>query len=98
MKAKQSLDIIKKKDDLEYILVTGAAGYIGSVVTEELIKQGYNIVALDNLSPGHRESVAGEAVFIEGDVGDAGLLDRLFRGYRIGAVGPPAARTLVGAA
>ena len=36
------------------ILVTGAAGYIGSVVTEVLIDQGNSVVALDNLQAGHR--------------------------------------------
>ncbi len=38
------------------ILVTGAAGYIGSVVTEVLIDQGHSVVALDNLWAGHRDA------------------------------------------
>ena len=47
------------------ILVTGAAGYIGSVVTEELIKEGHSVVALDSLEQGHREAVVPEASFID---------------------------------
>jgi len=46
------------------ILVTGAAGYIGSIVTEELLKEGHQVIALDNLQQGHREAVAPEAIFI----------------------------------
>ena len=44
------------------ILVTGAAGYIGSIVTELLVREGHTIIALDNLKQGHREAVAVEAV------------------------------------
>ena len=39
------------------ILVTGGAGYIGSVVVEELIRQGEQVVVYDNLSQGHRAAV-----------------------------------------
>jgi UDP-glucose 4-epimerase len=53
------------------ILVTGAAGYIGSVVAERLIEQGHRVVVIDNLSHGHRDAVHPEASFLEGD-----LLDR----------------------
>lgn len=53
------------------VLVTGAAGYIGSVVTERLIEQGHTVVALDDLRHGHRDAVHPEARFVKGD-----LLDR----------------------
>jgi len=39
------------------ILVTGGAGYVGSVVAEELIKQGYQVLVLDNLQQGHKQAV-----------------------------------------
>jgi UDP-glucose 4-epimerase len=87
---------ISQHDDLEYILVTGAAGYIGSVVTEQLVKQGENIIALDNLSKGHRASISEGVLFFKGDINDAGLLDRIFRDFPIKAVVHLAADTLVG--
>lgn len=39
------------------ILVTGGVGYVGSIVVEELLKEGYSVVVLDNLQRGHREAV-----------------------------------------
>jgi UDP-glucose 4-epimerase len=62
------------------IFVTGAAGYIGSVVTDRLIERGHHVVAMDNLCHGHREAVHPEARFIEGDLLDrAWLIDQLER-------------------
>ena len=53
------------------VLVTGGAGYIGSVTTLELINQGYEVVVFDNLSYGHKQAIPKQAKFIKGD-----LLDR----------------------
>jgi UDP-glucose 4-epimerase len=53
------------------IFVTGAAGYIGSVVTDRLLAHGHSVVAMDNLVHGHRSAVHESATFVEGD-----LLDR----------------------
>ena len=78
-----------------FILVTGAAGYIGSILTEELVKQGYPVIALDNLEQGHREAVTPEATFIEADLADLPKLDHLFSHYRIEAVMHLAAKSLV---
>ena len=50
------------------ILVTGGAGYIGSIVTEELINQGDEVVVMDNLFYGHREAVHPQAEFAHGDL------------------------------
>lgn len=52
------------------ILVTGAAGYIGSVITEELVKGENSVIALDNLQQGHREAVSGEAEYVQADLGN----------------------------
>lgn len=52
------------------VLVTGAAGYIGSVVTERLLERGHHVVAVDNLLHGHREAVPRAAEFIVGDLRD----------------------------
>lgn len=78
------------------ILVTGGAGYIGSVVTEELIKAGHEPVVYDNLSYGHREAVASPAAFIEGDLLDGETLRSVLRQHSIEAVMHLAAYALVG--
>ncbi|WP_052864605.1 UDP-glucose 4-epimerase GalE [Streptomyces niger] len=60
-------------------LVTGGAGYVGSVVAAHLLEAGHEVVVLDDLSTGHREGVPAGAQFIEGRVQDAGKwLDRSF--------------------
>ena len=56
------------------ILVTGGAGYIGSVTTELLRARGESVVVLDNLSRGHRAAVAPEIPFYQGNVGDRNLV------------------------
>lgn len=68
------------------ILVTGGAGYIGSHTVRQMLSQGYQVVILDNLSTGRREFVPDNAIFIQGDVGDAELLRGLFSEYPIDAV------------
>lgn len=77
------------------ILVTGAAGYVGSIVVEELIKAGDAVIALDNLQQGHRQAVHPEAVFVQGDVGDAQTLNQVFQQRQIEAVMHMAAETVV---
>lgn len=52
-------------------LVTGGAGYVGSVVAQHLIEAGHEVTVLDNLSTGFREGVPADATFIEGDIRDA---------------------------
>jgi UDP-glucose 4-epimerase len=68
------------------LLVTGGAGYIGSVVSAQLVDDGHNVVVLDSLVKGHREAVPFKAVFVQGDVGDRPHLDRVFAEHRIDAV------------
>ena len=67
------------------ILVTGGAGYIGSVVVEDLVRQGEAVVVLDNLVYGHRDAVKQPAVFYEGSIGDKELISRLVKEHRIEA-------------
>ena len=50
------------------ILVTGGAGFIGSHLAQALIKQGHEVVVVDNLSTGKRERVPEKAQFVEGDI------------------------------
>ncbi|KND44416.1 MULTISPECIES: UDP-glucose 4-epimerase GalE [Streptomyces] len=52
-------------------LVTGGAGYVGSVVAQHLLEAGHEVVVLDNLSTGFREGVPADASFVEGDIRDA---------------------------
>ena len=77
------------------ILVTGAAGYIGSVLTEELVREGNSVVALDNLQQGHREAVTPEAEFIQADLGAQALLGQVFQNYQIEAVMHLAADSII---
>ncbi len=77
------------------ILVTGAAGYIGSVVTELLIGQGHSIVALDSLSYGHRAAVHPAAKFVQVDLLDAQGLKAVFEAEKFDAVVHLAARALI---
>ena len=64
------------------ILVTGGAGYIGSVVSAELLSAGHEVVVLDNLSQGHRAAVPERANFIKGDLADRGGRRARPRGVR----------------
>ena len=76
------------------VLVTGGAGYIGSVVSEQLVSDGHEVVVYDNLSKGHREAVVAGARFVEGDLHDAEKLRETLNG--IDAVIHMAAFSLVG--
>jgi UDP-glucose 4-epimerase len=68
------------------ILVTGGAGYIGSVTTAELIASGHNVVVYDNLSKGHKEAIPSEAALVFGDIADSKRLQSTFREYAVEAV------------
>jgi len=60
------------------ILVTGGAGYIGSIATAELISAGHSVVVFDNLYQGHREAVHSSAAFIHGDLARPDDIRRAF--------------------
>ena len=78
------------------VLVTGGAGYIGSVVTEELVNDGHDVVVYDSLYKGHREAVVAGATLVQGDLADAGTLRKALSVNRIEAVVHMAADSLVG--
>ncbi|HEY0324263.1 MAG TPA: UDP-glucose 4-epimerase GalE [Pyrinomonadaceae bacterium] len=78
------------------VLVTGGAGYIGSVVTEELVKDGHEAVVYDSLYKGHREAIAPGAKFVEGDLMDVERVRRALQENGIEAVIHMAADSLVG--
>lgn len=78
------------------ILVTGGAGYIGSVAVEELIAAGESVVVFDNLFQGHRAAVHPDAAFVEGDLADRSAIGSVLREHRPDAVMHFASKTLVG--
>ena len=78
------------------ILVTGGAGYIGSVVVEQLVADGESVVVFDNLSQGHRAAVHPRAEFVEGDLTDRAAVDAALAEHRPEAVMHFASHTLVG--
>jgi UDP-glucose 4-epimerase len=77
------------------LLVTGGAGYISSVVVEELLKQDHSVIVIDNLQEGNRDAVLPLAVFYEGDFGDKKLLKEIFEKHKIEAVLHFAAETTI---
>ncbi|MFC2048357.1 UDP-glucose 4-epimerase GalE [Chloroflexota bacterium] len=77
------------------ILVTGAAGYIGSVLTEELVREGNSVIALDNLQQGHREAVSAEAEYVQADLGNPEQVEQVFYRYQIDTVMHLAAESIV---
>jgi UDP-glucose 4-epimerase len=81
---------------MKRILVTGGAGYIGSICTEQLLKEGFEVAVFDNLSEGHRAAVDSRATFFEGDLADRSALSLVFREFRPEAVMHFAASALVG--
>ena len=78
------------------VLVTGGAGYVGSVSVERLLAAGHEVVILDDLTTGHRESVPALASLEVGSYGDGDLLARLLERARLDAILHCAARSLVG--
>lgn len=78
------------------ILVTGGAGYIGSTVTEELLKDGHEVVVYDNLAKGHLEAVDPAALLVRADLMDGATLRAALSEHSIDAVIHMAADSLVG--
>ena len=78
------------------ILVTGGAGYVGSVSAEAFLAAGHEVVVLDDLSTGHRAALPAGATFEQGTYTEPETLARLLETERIEAILHCAARSLVG--
>ncbi len=68
-----------------YILVTGAAGFIGAAVATKLNAQGFKTITIDNLSTGEKSAIPKETIFIEGNLGEQETIDKL-NDYQIDAI------------
>ena len=89
------LELIQDTGDPLQVLVTGAAGYIGSICSAMLISRGMRVVALDNLQEGHRAAVPREATFCHVDLALRSQLEDVFSRHKIDAVMHFAAEALV---
>lgn len=76
------------------LLVTGGAGYVGSVCTAVLVERGHEVTIIDNFSTGNREAVPAGATLVEGDVRD--IADEVLSSGTFDGVVHFAARSLVG--
>lgn len=77
-------------------LVVGGAGYIGSVVVEELVRARHSTLVYDDLSTGHKDAVHPLALLVTGALSDRATLDETFRTKEIDCVIHLAAKSLVG--
>ena len=77
------------------VLVTGGAGYIGSVTVERLVVEGRRVVVLDDLSKGHREAVMPGVPLLQGDVGDVEVVKGIVAEHGVDSVIHFAAKSLV---
>lgn len=78
------------------ILVTGGAGYIGSITVERLIKAGAEVVVFDNLYQGHRDAVHPDAIFVQGDLADKAAVEAAISTHKPDGIMHFASYTLVG--
>jgi len=78
------------------VLVTGGAGYIGSVSVEALLAAGHDVIVLDDLSTGRRAAVPAAARLRVGSYGDEALVGGLLESERVDAILHCGARSLVG--
>src|SRR4051812_20526075 len=78
------------------VVVTGGAGYIGSVVTEQLIAGGHDVLVIDNLTKGHRDAVHESAMFVQMDLLDRDPVAAALSHFGAHAVVHMAASSLVG--
>ena len=84
------------RSSMTRVLITGGAGYVGSVSAAAFVEAGHDVVVLDDLTTGHRGAVPSAAVLHEGTYVDGVALARLLEAERIEAILHCAARSVVG--
>src|SRR5215469_2531416 len=77
------------------VMVTGGAGYVGSVCSAELLRLGHSVTVVDDLSTGFRDAVPATAEFVQLEIGDRAAIESLVRGRRFDVVFHFAAKALV---
>ncbi|HZV90621.1 MAG TPA: NAD-dependent epimerase/dehydratase family protein, partial [Candidatus Nitrosocosmicus sp.] len=77
------------------LLIVGGAGYIGSVVAEELVRGRHSVLVLDDLSTGHKDAVPPLAYLVKGHTSDPKALREAFTTKEIDCVVHLAARSIV---
>ena len=87
---------MKRKGSGMNVLVTGGAGYIGSHAVKQLIEAGHRVVAVDNLTRGHRAAVHSAADFVQGDLAETEQLVEALRTHAVECVMHFAALAYVG--
>ncbi len=78
------------------VMVTGGAGYIGSVVVEALLARGHRVVVLDDLSTGHADAVPEGTPLVVGDLRQAATCETVLRAHAVEAVVHMASLSIVG--
>jgi UDP-glucose 4-epimerase len=78
------------------VLVTGGAGYIGSVAAAQLVDEGHQVTVLDSLYQGHRAAVPAGAAFVQADLADRAAVDAAMAEHRPQGILHFASHSLVG--
>src|SRR5581483_621024 len=77
------------------VLVTGGAGYVGSVCSSQLLTRGHEVVVVDNLSTGHANSLPSDIILHRIDIGDRQAMSKVFSSARFDVIFHFAAKALV---
>jgi UDP-glucose 4-epimerase len=77
------------------ILVTGGAGYVGSICSAQLLSRGYDVIIVDDLSTGHEAAVPEGAEFHQINIGDQASLERILKSNKVDAAFHFAAKALI---
>lgn len=80
---------------MQRVLVTGGAGYVGSICAAHLIQKGHDVTIIDDLSTGHAEAIPSGAQFYQMDIGDERGLTRLLKQGAFDVVFHFAAKALI---